>query len=286
MSSPERTSPQLQADHAIPGHRSAEPQGPTLIGLARIAPRWYLSASTRDLYRKLARLVELGPETEFILAPCGGGMAVLYLADSTGAAGAGVDPAPHLIEMGNARARDLRLIDKAQFERAELDDLPYQDEVFDLAIGEVGLGVHVDLETGVRELVRVTRPMGTVVLIQFTWTGEPDPERRAAVAEKLGVWPHLLVECKRMLREAGVVDLHADDWGESGRSQEFTGTLPQLRSFRDRAELLWRAWRTWRWPGVEAALNYRSLLYELMVRERVLSLSVIRGTRWSGGDEG
>ena len=212
---------------------------------------------------------------------------VQYLAEATGAQVAGVDPSPRLVEAAVARVRESRVAGRVQYEAAALDDLPYQDEVFDVAIGEVGLGAAVELGAGIRELVRATRPRGTVVLIQFTWTGEPDPERRAEVAQTLGVWPYLLVECKRMLREAGVVDLRVEDWTDAVAHRERTmvGPLTQLRSVRDRIAMLWRAWRAWGWQGVRFALESRGLIHDLVVNERVLALTVIRGVKW-GGREG
>src|SRR5690606_24967065 len=105
------------------------------------------------------------------------------------------------------RARAARLTGRLHYEVAPVTDLPYQDAVFDVVIGEIGLGAAEDLGAAIRELARVVRPMGTVVLIQFTWTGSVEPERREAVAESLGVRPHLLVECKQLMRDAGLVDL-------------------------------------------------------------------------------
>lgn len=287
MPLPERLSPTAREGSTAPSSAEFRSSGATHLGLARLAPRWFLSASTRDLYRHIARLVELGPESEFLLAPSGGGAAVQYLAETTRAAAAGVDPSPELVETAGARAREAHLAGRIHYEAASPDDLPYQDEVFDVTIGEVGLGAMVDLSAGIRELVRVTRPLGMVVLVQFTWTGAPDPARRAEVAELLGVWPHLLVECKQMLRDAGVVDLYVEDWTDTGgeRHQGTTGTLQQMGTLRDRAIVLWRAWRAWGWPGVRLALYSRGVIHDLVARERVLALSVIKGIRWRGATE-
>lgn len=260
----------------------------TYLGLARLAPRWILSASTRDLYRQLSQLIGVGPDSEFLLVPSGRGVAVQYLAEVTGAVGAGVDPDPELVELAVSRAREAGIADRVQYESGELADLPYQDEVFDLAIGEVGLGALGDLERGINELVRVTRPHGTVVLIQFTWTGPADPARRSEVARLLGIRPPLLVECKKMLRAAGVVDLHVEDWTETGggRHQGTAGALAQVGTLMDRALLLWRAWRSWGTEGISGAVSSRAMVYDLIVRERVLALSVIKGTRWMGEKRG
>lgn len=284
MSSPDRLSPQAEAAPTAPSRDLAGSRGATHLALTRLAPRWSLSSSTRELYRRITHLVEIGPDSEVLLAPSAAGLTAQYLAEATGAVVSGVDPSPRLVEAAGARAREARLTGRVQYESAALDDLPYQDEVFDVTIGEVGLGAVVDLGAGIRELVRVTRPLGSVILIQFTWTGEPDPERRKEVAELLGFWPYLLVECKGMLRDAGVVDLHVEDWTDTvtTRDRTMAGPLSQLRSVRDRVVMLWRAWRAWGWQGLRFALDSRGVIYDLVVVERVLALTVIRGNRWEG----
>jgi hypothetical protein len=236
------------------------------------------------LYRHLARLVELGPDSEFLVVPSAHGRTVQFLAELTAAAGAGVDPDRELVEAATARARDANLAERLHYEVAPLDDLPYQDAVFDVTIGEIGLGAAADMEAAVRELVRVTRPMGTVVLIQFTWTGAIDPARRESVVASLGVRPLLLVECKQLLREAGVVDLYVEDWTDSGggRHPGPLGVLVEGGSPRDRLTILWRAWRSWGWHGVRMALGSGAAVRELVARERILGLSLIKGIRWRG----
>ena len=54
--------------------------------------------------------------------------------------------------------------------------------------------------------------MGAVVLLQLTWSSEISPAARALLVERLGMRPHLLMEWKQMLRDAGVVDLQVQDW--------------------------------------------------------------------------
>jgi SAM-dependent methyltransferase len=264
-----------------------EPRGPTYLGLSRLAPRRQLSRASADLYRHIARLLELDKDSEFVVVPCGRGLPVQFLAKLTGAAGAGVDPDRALIDIAAARAREAGLSERLHYEEGRLDDLPYQDSVFDVAIGEIGLGAAEDVAAAVRELARVTRPMGSVVLIQLTWTGGIDAERRESVVSSLGVRPLLLVECKQLLREAGVVDLHVEDWTDMGGARQpwpLAG-LAEIGSVRDRTVMVWRAWRHWGWAGVQLALRSGGGVRELLARERVLGLSVIRGIKWRGEED-
>lgn len=276
---------------AGPGTGAAEDRLPhqlSAVGLARLSHRRAFSLAGLDIYRHLIRLVELGPEQEFLLVPSGPGESAVYLAQATGAAGAGVDPDPKLVTVAAARAREARLADRLHFEQASLDELPYKDEVFDVVIADAGLGSAPDPAAAVRELVRVAKPMASVVLIQLIWTGDANPERRDAVVESLGVRPLLLVEWKQLLRDAGVVDLYVEDWSDSAASPRQPWTLAALFSLgplRERLAVLFRAWRLWGWRGMRQALAFRDEVRDLVLRERILGLSLIKGTKWHGRAE-
>lgn len=256
---------------------------PSAIGLARLSQRRLFPPGGIKLYRHIIRLVELGPEREFLLAPCGRGVTAQFLAESSGAAGAGVDPDAAQVEAAVARAREAGLSARLHVEQAPLDDLPYQDAVFDVAIGEIGLAASADPAAAVRELVRVTKPMGSVVLIQLIWTGHVEPERRDALVESLGVRPLLLIEWKQLLRDAGVVELYVEDWSDAAallRQPWATGGVAGLGTLGDRLAVLLRAWRQWGWTGLRQALRAKRQVRTLVRDERLLGLSLIKGTKW------
>jgi len=258
----------------------------SVIGVSRLSERPYLSASAEALYRRIARTVELDAEQEFVIAPCVRGMTAQFLARVSGAAGSGVDPEPDMVEAAQERARRAGLADRLHFDVAELTDLPYQDEVFDFSMGEIGLGASGDPASAVHELVRVVKPMGTVVLLQLVWTRQLDPVRRETLVRQLGIRPLLLVEWKQMLRDAGVVDLHIEDLTDQAAAprQPLLGVAGVTDFFhlRDRLGVLGRAFRRWGWSGVWETVLHGNEVRHLIERERVLSLSLIRGTRWRG----
>lgn len=271
---PPDTAPTEARDGALLGRR------PTALGLARLSSRRVFPPGGVELYRHLARLVELEADEEFLLVPCGRGVTTQFLAEITKAHGSGVDPNGELIAAAEARARAARRTEQLQYEQASLTDLPYQDAVFDVAIGELGLAAVDDAAAAVRELARVVKPLGKVLLLQLTWNTAVDPERHDVVVEALGPRPRLLVEWKQMLRDAGVVDLYVEDWSDAIgplREPGSLGGLAEFDSILDRAAVLARAWRWWGWGGVKRMLEgVRSLAGP----ERVLGLSLIRGVKW------
>ena len=65
---------------------------------------------------------------------------------------------------------------------------------------------------GIAEPARLTKPMGRIVLLLRTRADQP----REVLIEQLGLHPHLLVEWKQLLRDAGAVRVVVQVWGDSG----------------------------------------------------------------------
>ncbi len=285
----------------MPSRRSSSPQDPestsaesdhietpSALEISRLSRRTSLPGAQKELYDHLARMVDLEHHHEFLVVPSGSGESTFYLADIAEAVGAGVDPDQDVVDLASERAKKEGLAPRIHFDPGELEDLPYQDAVFDVSIGEIGLSASEDLPGAVRELARVTRPGGSVVLILPVWTQNVDEERREVLVRRLGVRPQLLQQWKRMLREAGVDEVYAEDLSDAARSRATPTPIIGLGEFfsgRDRLSMVYRAWRRWGLRGISAALSREQEIRTLTSRERVLGLCLLRGVRMNSGEE-
>jgi SAM-dependent methyltransferase len=256
-----------------------------MLDLVRLNRDAVFPPGGEELYRKIGRLTEMSARTEVLDAACGRGVTGLFLAESFGVSGVGVDHDPVLVRQAEARGRESTASGQFTFETASLDDLPFKDASFDVAIGEIGLAALADPARAVAELARVARPYGCVVLVQLIWTGNVDPERREILVRHLGARPMILVEWKQLLRDAGVVDLVVEDWSDapSPFRPSAGGPFPdfsEIFTLREKLAILWRAYRRWGWGGVQGAVLREREVHRLLTRERVLGLSLIKGTRW------
>lgn len=254
-----------------------------MLDLVRLSRDVVFPPGGEELYRQIVRLTELNASNEVLDAACGRGVSTLYLAKSIGVSGVGVDSDPVLVRQAIARSREEGLEGTFTFETAALDDLPYRDGSFDVAIGEIGLAASADPARAVKELARVTRPHGCVVLVQLIWTGNVDPTRREILVQHLGARPMILVEWKQLLRDAGVVDLVVEDWSDA--PSPFRPAAPfhdfaEMFTLREKVRILRRALGRWGWSGVRGALVREREVHNLLTRERALGLSLIKGTRW------
>ena len=127
---------------------------------------------------------ELEPASEHVvsLAMIAAGERVLDLATGTGnaallaaragASATGVDGAPRLLEVARERAAQDRLA--ASFVEADLQDLPFEDGTFDVALSVFGLIFASDPNRAVAELLRVLTPDGRALVSVWVPAGPID----------------------------------------------------------------------------------------------------------------
>ena len=257
---------------------------PSVLDLVRLSRRPLFPPGGRPLYQQIGILTGMGEGDEVLVAGCGGGVTLAYFAREFGVQGTGVDEDEVLLEVADSRGREAGLAGRLQYEAAEMHDLPYRDEVFDVVVGELGLATNTDPSAAVRELARVLKPGGRLALVQLVWAAPVEPERRGLVCAHLGVHLMMRVELKRILRDAGIERLRVEVW--SGAELAFgSGAKKPLPDFAklfspaEKLAILRRAWRRWGWRGVWSAVARIREVQRLMMKDRILSLDMVAGVK-------
>lgn len=262
-----------------------------MLDLVRLSPRRLFPPGGEELYRQIALLTGMSEGMEVLEVGCGKAVPLEYFVTEYGVHGSGVEGDPRLVEEAVERARRGALSERLQVQKGPADALPYRDGIFDVTLGEVGMTAMADPAAAVRELVRVTRPGGAVVLVQLVWRAPVEEARRGLVEEHLGVRPMMLVEWKRLLRENGVGPLHTEDWTDpdtafrSGVLKPFPD-FAELFTLPEKLGILRRAWGRYGWTGVRSVLARERDVHRLLSRDRIIGLALLKGGRREGGDDG
>lgn len=222
---------------------------------------------------------------------CGKGISLEYFVREYDVHGVGVEEDPHLIELAEAHFREVELAGAGTFQQASPADLPFRDEMFDVVVGELGLAANVDPETAIRELVRVTRPGGRVVLVQLVWQAPVNDSRKKVLSDHLGARPLMAVELRRTLLDAGVGELHTEDWIDAGTAFRSKARKPfpdfaELFGLREKLGILRRARRRWGWRGVWTVFQREAEVHRLLTKERVLGLNLLLGVKAGPSTDG
>ena len=118
---------------------------------------------------RAADLAQLPPGGRALDVATGTGDLALALARRAGPSGevVGCDFSERMLERAREKAPALR------FEQANALDLPYADDSFDAVTVGFGARNFSDLDQGLREMTRVVRPGGTVVVLEITTPTRP-----------------------------------------------------------------------------------------------------------------
>lgn len=125
----------------------------------------YTTPETIAFGQQVLSRVELGPGVRVLDVAAGsGGLSIP--AARTGADVVGLDISPTMIERLIARAREEGLT-TLEGHVGDGQALDLVDDTFDVAVSMNGVSLFPDLTGGLRELVRVTRPGGHVLVVTF-----------------------------------------------------------------------------------------------------------------------
>jgi ubiquinone/menaquinone biosynthesis C-methylase UbiE len=125
--------------------------------------------------RHVISLAELKPGQRVVDLATGTGNAAL-LAARAGAEVTGLDAASRLIEVARQRAEAEGL--DATFVVGNLEQLPFEDRSFDVALSVFGLIFAEDASRALDELVRVLRPSGRALVSAWVPAGSIDAMAR------------------------------------------------------------------------------------------------------------
>jgi ubiquinone/menaquinone biosynthesis C-methylase UbiE len=126
-------------------------------------PLWRTQLASAQ--KELLALARLAPGERVLDVACGTGIVTLGAAHAVGANGyvLGVDLSGQMVDSGRRRAEALGL-SNTRFERMDAEQLDLPDAGFDVALCSLGLMYAPEPEQAVREMRRVLRPGGRMVI--------------------------------------------------------------------------------------------------------------------------
>jgi SAM-dependent methyltransferase len=262
-----------------------------MLDLVRLSPKRLFPPGGQELYRQIARLANLSEGQELLDVACGKGVPLEFFVREFKVLGTGVEEDPALVAQAESHFRDVGLSGAASFQEASHSDLPFRDETFDVVVGELGLASAGEPDGAIRELVRVARPGGRVILVQLVWQAPVEPERKVVLARHLGATPLMAVEFRRILMDAGVGELHTEDWIDARTAFRSKLKKPfpdfaELFGLGEKLGILRRVRKVWGWKGVVTVFRRELEVHRLLTKERILGLNLLLGVKSGPSPDG
>ena len=128
----------------------------------------------RPIFDEAIRLLDLPQGSQGLDAGCGVGLQAMMLAEAVGPNGhvTGLDLSPEALACAAELARDAGLSDRVSFRQGNATALPFESNVFDWSWSAhcVGYAAAIEPVAAVRDMARVVRPGGRVILL--AWSSE------------------------------------------------------------------------------------------------------------------
>jgi ubiquinone/menaquinone biosynthesis C-methylase UbiE len=183
-----------------------------------------------DATNELLSLCHIGDAREVLNVGCGIGVGPTYVAKKYDCHVVGVDISEKMIEWSRQRAREERVEARVEFRTANVLNLPFEADRFDVVFVESVLIFVEDKPKAIRECVRVTKPGGYVGLNEGFWTEQPPPELVALAKEAVGPCVPT-IEAWRAL------------WEASGLQERVVQTRQIDASSEIESRIQWIGWR-------------------------------------------
>jgi ubiquinone/menaquinone biosynthesis C-methylase UbiE len=150
---------------------------------------------------ELLELCEVGPEKVLLNVGCGAGTTSTYIVENFHCKLVGVDLKENMIKTAHERVQRKGLADKIEFRRADAQDLPFEQDTFDILICE-SVNIFIpDKTKAMGEYKRVVKPGGYVGLNEPVLLQSPSSGVADLISEVVGheifrasVWEDLLWE--------------------------------------------------------------------------------------------
>lgn len=153
-------------------------------------------------------VLQILPDEYVLDAGCGSGLTACYLAKTIGCKVMGIDINSQMIEKARTRAEKEGVSHLVEFNIANVYDLPFPDNKFDIVIGE-SITVFLDKVKVYREFFRVLKPEGRIADLEMALLKELPVNLRHQMEDCFGAGtnPLSFEEWHNCLAEAGFQDV-------------------------------------------------------------------------------
>lgn len=198
---------------------------------------------------EMARMCRIGRGTRTLDVGAGKGASACHLAGKYGCEVVGIDASEKMVAHAQETARRMGVADKALFQRADAQDMPFEDGAFDIVLSECTTTL-LDKAKAFAEFLRVAKPGGRIGDLEMTWR-KPPPEDFAERVESAwgGFTTMTLPEWEAFLKETGMVEVEAVDFSEESDFEA------EIRKTLGLAGVLKMAWRLLRRPDLRRMMR-------------------------------
>ena len=189
---------------------------PTIEDIVELSDIEALHPGGMALTKRTAELAALKPGLKILDVSSGRGTQSIFYAQEYGVNVIGLDLSEEMISTARKKAENEDVEGLVTFKKGDSQNLPFEDNSFDVVINECAVGIPDDSQKVLNEMVRVAIPGGIIVIHESTWREKLSKEEKEEISERYGTTPLEYEEWKAMLVKAGVDEIitEFDEWSK------------------------------------------------------------------------
>ncbi|MFW9877214.1 MAG: class I SAM-dependent methyltransferase, partial [Candidatus Thorarchaeota archaeon] len=142
---------------------------PTIEDIIELSGIEALHPGGMALTQRTAELSGLKPGMKVLDVSSGRGTQSIFYAKKFGVQVTGLDIAEEMIKSATQNAKIEGVENLTSFKLGDSQNLPFEDNSFDVVINECAVGIPDDSQRVLDEMVRVSKPNGVVIIHESTW---------------------------------------------------------------------------------------------------------------------
>jgi len=224
------------------------------------------------LTRRTAELAGLKPGMKVLDVSSGRGTQSIFYAKEFGVEVTGVDIAEEMIQSAMDNAKNAGVGNLVSFKLGDSQNLPFDDNTFDVVINECAVGIPDDSQAVLNEMVRVAIPGGVIAMHESTWRKTLLDTEKEDFSERYGTTPLEYDEWIAMLQKAGVKEIitEFDEWSKPEmfwkiRKDRDVQHFSKIFTRKELAATIEKVTKEYGEQGVKKALENQKILFDAVL---------------------
>lgn len=189
---------------------------PTIEDIIELSGLETLHPGGFALTRRTAELTGLKPGLTILDVSSGRGTQSVFYAKEFSVEVTGVDISEEMIQTAVENTKNAGVDNLVKFKLGDSQNLPFDDNTFDVVINECAVGIPDDSQMVLNEMVRVAKPGGVCAIHESTWRKKLSDDEKEEISERYGTTPLEYDEWIEMLQKAGVKEIitEIEEWSK------------------------------------------------------------------------
>ena len=260
---------------------------PTVEDAIEISGIEILHPGGYELTKRTAELCQLKAGMSVLDVSSGRGTQAIYYAATFGVTVTGLDISEEMVKTATKRSIENGISEKVKFVLGDSQNLPFDDNSFDVVINECAVGIPDDSQKVLNEMLRVVKPNGSVAIHESTWKKSISENEKNEFSERYGTTPLEFNEWIAMLEKSGTINIVSEfeRWSKPAmfwdiRKDRKVKNHKNMMSIREKMITAYRVFKIYGFNGVLKVFQNEKFFFRFVLDEG-LGYALFKGEKAS-----